>query len=157
MKNETTNQTKITNMETINNPLQDFKQRAIWAHNWTSFSPERSGEQMIQDYGTELTADIEELKSKGIDEANISDYTARYKRFFSSWIGAKSNCFNTMITGSSGVNVRKHEKANRSEQRHYEVFREWRERAKKAIIRKSLPAKTFSSELERYRNELNQI
>ena len=35
-----------------------------------------------------------------------------------------------------------------------EDVKTWQEQA---IIRKSLPAKTFSSELERYRSELNQI
>jgi hypothetical protein len=136
------------------NPLQDFKQRAIWAHNWTSFSPEKRGEQMIQDYGQELTEDIKELQSKAISEESISDYTNRYKRFFSSYLGAKSNTFSAMITGPANFPIRKHEKANRSEQRHYEIFREWRERAKKAIIRKAQPAKTFSSEIERYKAEL---
>lgn len=59
-----------------------------------------------------------------------------------------------MITGPAKFNTRRHEKANRSEQRHYEIFREWRTRAKKAIIRKAQPLKTYSSELERYRAEL---
>lgn len=141
-------------METNNNPLQDFKQRAIWAHNWTSFSPERRGEQMIKEYGQELTQDLQELREKGITEEIVFDYETRYKKFFSSYLGAKSNCFSTMITGGSGVNLRKHEKANRSEQKHYEIFREWRERAKKAIVRKAQPAKTFNSEIERYKAEL---
>ena len=59
-----------------------------------------------------------------------------------------------MITGAGNFPVRRHEKANRSEQRHYEIFREWRTRAKKAILRKAQPVKTYTSELERYRAEL---
>lgn len=139
------------------NLLESFEQKAISAHNFTSFSPELRGRQMIKEYGEELSEDINHLKSQSIDDSIIEEYVTRYKRFFSSYLGAKSNCFSVMITGASGINVRKHEKANRSERRHYEVFREWRERAKKAIIRKSKPAKTFSSEIERYKSELESL
>jgi hypothetical protein len=50
--------------------------------------------------------------------------------------------------------VRRHAKANRSEERYYEIFREWRLRAKKAIVRKTKEPKTFLSEIDRYKNEL---
>lgn len=134
--------------------LDHLKDKATRAHNWTSFSPERRGEQMIKDYSEELNEDIEELKKGGANEESITDYKTRYERLFSSYLGAKSNCFSAMITGPAKFNTRRHEKANRSEQRHYEVFREWRIRAKKAIIRKAQPVKTFVSELDRYRAEL---
>ena len=148
---------ETTQTTTGQNPLENYKQKAISAHNWTSFSPERRGEQMIKEYGQELTQDLQELREKGITEEIVFDYETRYKKFFSSYLGAKSNTFSAMITGPARFNNRKHEKANRSEQRHYEIFREWRERAKKAIIRKSLPAKTFSSEVERYRADLESM
>jgi len=135
--------------------LQHLESKAIRAHNWLSFSPELRGKQMIKEYSEELSNDIAELKQDAnVSEDSIADYKARYERLFNSYLGAKSNCFSTMITGGSGVNVRKHEKTKRSEQRHYEIFREWRIRAKKAILRKAQPVKTFTSELERYRSEL---
>lgn len=140
-------------MET-QNLLQHLESKAIAAHNWTSFSPEKRGEQMIKDYSEELAGDQQELRQANVDELSISEYSARYERFFSSYLGAKSNCFSVMITGGSGFNNRKHAKANRSERKHYEIFREWRERAKKAIIRKAQPPKTFVSELERYKADL---
>jgi hypothetical protein len=62
-----------------------------------------------------------------------------------------------MITGSGNFPVRRHEKANRSERRHYEIFREWRVRAKKAILRKAKPEKTFLSEIDRYKSELESM
>lgn len=134
--------------------LDHLKQAAIRSYNWTSFSPEKRGEQMIKDYSNELDADIAELAAQSISEEIILDYKNRYERLFSSYLGAKSSTFSAMITGPAKFNNRKHEKANRSEERHYEIFREWRGRAKKAIIRKSQPVKTFTSELERYRAEL---
>lgn len=145
---------ETTQTTTGQNPLENYKQKAISAHNWTSFSPERRGEQMIKEYGQELTQDLQELREKGITEESVLDYETRYKKFFSSYLGAKSNTFSAMITGPARFNNRKHEKANRSEQRHYEIFREWRERAKKAIVRKAQPVKTFNSEIERYKAEL---
>lgn len=141
-------------MEQSKGLLAHLEDKAVRAHNWTSFSPERRGQQMVSDYGEELAADMEELKAGGAGEEAIADYKGRYERFFSSYLHAKSGTFSAMITGPAKFNNRKHEKANRSEQRHYEIFREWRERAKKAIIRKAQPAKTYSSELERYRAEL---
>ena len=115
--------------------LQHLEQKAKDAHRNVSFSPERRGEQMIKEYSEELTADMAELKTGGASDESINDYRARYERYFSSYLHAKSNTFSAMITGPANFPVRRHEKANRSEQRHYEIFREWRQRAKKAIVR----------------------
>jgi hypothetical protein len=112
---------------------------------------------MIKEYSEELENDIDFLKENSIEQKLIDNYIDRYKKFFSSWLNAKSNCTSPMITGPANYNVRRHEKTQRSEQKHYEVFREWRERAKKAIIRKSQPEKTFLSELERYKLELESL
>lgn len=141
-------------IKTTDNLLSHLKDAAIRSHYNTSFSPERRGEQMIADYSEELTGDIEELKSKDVSDEKILDYKNRYERFFSSYLGAKSRTFSVMITGAGNFPVRRHEKANRSEQKHYEIFREWRIRAMKAIVRKSQPVKTFVSELDRYKAEL---
>lgn len=143
-------QTAVTELHN----LDSFKQRAIWAHNWVSFNPDRRGEQIIQAYGEQLKEDIEKLQSDEISEDIIQGYAERYKRLFSSWISAKSNCASSVVTGGSGFNVRRAEKANRSEERHFTLWQEWRERAIKAILRKSKPEKTYQSELERYRSEL---
>ena len=146
-----------TTQNTETNLLSHLQDKAIRAHNWQSFSPERRGEQMIKGYGEELNSDLEELRGAGASDESLNDYKARYERYFSSYLGAKSNTFSVMITGAGNFPVRRHEKANRSERKHYEIFREWRERAKKAIVRKAQPAKTYSSELERYRDELESM
>lgn len=135
--------------------LQHLESKAVMAYNWTSFSPERRGKQLVTDYGNELLEDIAELqKDESVSAESIADYKARYERLFSSYLSAKSNTFSAMITGPAKFNTRKHDKANRSEERHYEIFREWRIRAKKAIVRKAQPVKTFVSELDRYKAEL---
>jgi len=134
--------------------LSSLWELAYRAHTGTSFSPEKRADNIIQSYSEELVADIEELKKSEIEEEIINGYISRYKNNLSSWLSAKSNCLSTMIAGGSNFPVRRAEKANRSEQRNYEVFRVWREKAKKAIIRKSLPEKTFISEIDRYKKEL---
>lgn len=143
---------EITKPETA--ILSHLEGEAKQAYYNISFSPERRGEQVIKDYSEELTGDIEELKTGGANDESISDYKSRYERFFSSWLHAKSNTFSVMITGGSNFPIRRHEKANRSEDRHYEIFREWRIRAKKSIVRKAQPVKTFVSEIDRYKADL---
>ena len=137
--------------------LAHMEAKARAAHRNTSFSPERRGEQMINEYSEELTADMEELRTGGASDESISDYQQRYERFFSGYLNAKSNTFSVMITGAGNFPVRRHEKANRSEKRHYEIFREWRQRAKKAILRKPREEKTFLSEADRYTKELEAM
>lgn len=137
--------------------LSHLEGAAIQSHHNTSFSPEKRGAQMIKEYSEELESDMQELRDKNVSEDMITDYKNRYERFFTGYLGAKGRTFSVMITGGSNFPVRRHEKANRSERKHYEVFREWRVRALKAIVRKQQPQKTFLSELERYNSELESM
>jgi archaellum component FlaC len=141
----------------MNNLLNNYTEKAIRSFNWTSFSPEKRGQQLIECYNGQLFEDIEELKKQGIEIEVIEGYKTRYISLFNSWLSAKSNTFSAMITGTAKFPTRRHEKANRSEQRHYELWQEWRLRAKKAIIRKSKPEKTYNSEIERYKQELENL
>ena len=134
--------------------LQNFKEKAISAHRWTSFSPERRGETMVSEYSAQLAKDVEELKAQNTDSETLAAYEQRYKSLFSAWLNAKSNCISSMITGPARFPIHKAEKANRSEQKHYDIFQQWREKAKKAIVKKTQPEKTYNSEIERYKQEL---
>ena len=145
LKNSETNNTLL---------LQSFKDKAIRAHSWTSFSPEKRGETMINQYSAQLAEDLQELKAQNIDSETLTAYEQRYKSLFSAWLNAKSNCISAMITGPARFPIHKAEKANRSEQKHYEIFQQWREKAKKAIVKKTQPEKTYNSEIERYKQEL---
>lgn len=135
--------------------LQNFKEKAISAHRWTSFSPERRGETMVNEYSAQLAKDLEELRAQNIDSETLAAYEQRYKSLFSAWLNAKSNCISAMITGPARFPIQKAEKANRSEQKHYDIFQQWREKAKKAIVKKTQPEKTYNSEIERYKQELD--
>lgn len=137
--------------------LDSFSNAARLAYYWTSFSPDKRGEQLINEFSNQLDEDIKELAAESISSETINDYTERYKRLFGSWLSAKSRCASSMITGPANFNVRRAEKANRSEENHYKVFQEWRIRAKKAITRKAKPVKTFLSEIDRYKAELESM
>lgn len=137
--------------------LNKYSEQARRAHYWTSHWPERLGDNIIKDYSAQLESDIKELEENKIEIETIESYKSRYENLFSSWLGAKGRCISSFITGPAKFPIRKAEKANRSEERHYEVFQEWRTRAKKAIIRKAQPVKTFVSEIDRYKSELGSL
>lgn len=137
--------------------LEHLKESARRAHYWTSFSPDRRGQQTLEEHQAQLNTDIELLEKEGVPEDIIIDYINRFVNLFSQWLSKKSRCASTMITGSANFNVRRAQKANRSEENFYEVFQQWRERAKRAIIRKQQPQKTFTTELERYTHELEAL
>ena len=145
----------VNNNET-QNPLllESFRYKAISAHRWTSHVPEKRGENMIDAYSAQLAEDLQELKAQSIENETLLSYEQRYKVLFSAWLNAKSNCISSMITGPARFPTQKAEKANRSEQKHYDIFQQWREKAKKAIVRKAQPEKTYNSEIERYKAEL---
>jgi len=132
----------------------ELKETARRAFYWVSFNPDGLGDRTRQEFGQILENDITELTQANATAEQIENYKAKFKTFFVSWLNASSRCASSAITGGSGFNVRRAEKANRSEQRHYEIFKEWRERAKKAINRANKPEKTYLSEIERYEAEL---
>lgn len=105
--------------------LEKYRQAARNAHNWTSFSPEKRGDSIVKDYSKQLENDMQEVEKLGGDPAN---YQTRYERHFSAWIGAKSRCFSSMITGPAKFPTRRAEKANQSEHNHFTAFTKFREK-----------------------------
>lgn len=134
--------------------LEEFRQRAIWAHNWTSFNPDKRGNQIISEFSADLQNSIDELKKAGVSVESINTFISKYKGFFSAWIGAKSKCASSAITGGSGFNVSRAEKANNSEHKKFEQFCNWAEWYKSKLIKALEPPKTVISELERYQQQL---
>lgn len=109
--------------------LSSYWEQAYQAHSNVSFSPDRRANSIVKDYSEELD---EDLKTLGENKGN---YEAKYKDKFSSWLGAKSRCISSMITGPSNFPVRRAEKANNSEHNRYEEWRHWRQKYFKAVNR----------------------
>lgn len=112
----------------MNTTLQEFNDLARRAFYWTSFDPEGRGARTIKDYESELSSDTETMQDEEKER-----YVLNYKKHFSKWLSAHSNCASSAITGGSGFNVRRAEKANNRERAAYDNFRLFRERALKAI------------------------
>lgn len=114
------------------------------AHAWTSHTPEKRGEQEISGYAAILQGDLDrltELANKAPDvaealarlAAEFGRYRSGYRRRFLVHLERRSRCASTMITGGSGFNVRRNEKANRAEEKASEALTEYRKRALAAI------------------------
>ena len=113
-------------MET--NYLSHLQESAYRAFYWTSFSPDVRGKQCIDEHESQLSDDI-----KSIPSSEHERYIAKYVELFSKWLSAHSRCASSAITGGSGFNVRRAEKANNSERNAYKNFDEWRANAMKSI------------------------
>ncbi len=135
----------------------ELKETARRAFYWVSFNPDGRGDRTRQEFGEILENDAKYLTENNATAEQIENYKDKYKKLFVSWLHAMSRCASSVITGGSGFNVRRAEKANRSETRHYEIFAEWRERAKKGILKSNRPEKTYLSEIERYTAELESM
>lgn len=134
--------------------LKEIARRAFY---WVSFNPDGRGDRTRKEFGEILENDVQYLTENGATTEQVEQYKVKFKSLFLSWLSASSRCASSVITGGSGFNVRRAEKANRSEERHYQIFSDWRERAKKGILKSNKPKTTYMSEIERYTLELEQM
>ena len=111
--------------------LSEYKELAYRSFYWTSFSPDKRAEQTIKEHEEQLNDDL-----LNIPDEQKERYISNYKKYFSAWLSAHSRCASSAITGGSGFNVRRAEKANASEHKRMIEFLEWREKALKAIAKK---------------------
>lgn len=133
--------------------LSEYKELAYRSFYWTSFSPEKRGEQTIKEHEEQLNNDLINMPDEEKER-----YISNYKKYFSAWLSAHSRCASSAITGGSGFNVRRAEKANATEHNRMIEFLEWREKALKAIAKKieeNKPQSVKNSEnWERLRNDI---
>lgn len=111
--------------------LSEFKDLSYRAFYWTSFDPDKRGERTLKEHEEQLNDDLQDMP-----ETETERYIQNYKKYFSEWLSAQSNCASSAITGGSGFNVRRAEKANNREHAKYEQFIEWRKKALKSISRR---------------------
>ena len=118
------------------------RQKAIWAYSNVSFNPEKRADQE-QEYYFEHVTNFYNSLLKGATEAEkqlidieVERYRLNYISKTNDILSAKTRCTSSAITGGSGFNVRRAEKANNSEHNKTEAFYEWREKAEKSIRKK---------------------
>jgi hypothetical protein len=108
-------------------------QFAIRAHNGISMSPERRGQQYVGYYVDHMTAVDEEFSAYATDEnreamaADLEKYRAKWLGLMNAVLNAKSNCASSFITGGSGFNVARANKANDRERAHTQKWLDYPE------------------------------
>lgn len=115
--------------------LEHLKERAIRAHNWTSFDPDKRGKQFIDTHTEFLNESVDALKILGATNEQIQRFKTDFEKKLSEWIGAKSRCMSSAIAGPARFPVEKARKANDTEQRRGQEFYAWVEKVKTAIKR----------------------
>lgn len=118
------------------------KKLADRSHAWTSMEPEVRAKQEIAGFGQYVQEVYEGLKKaahseaqKAFVEAEIKTFQDRFAKYYNELLARKGNCASTFITGGSGFNVRRAEKANDAEHAKYEEMIEFQDRAQAAILR----------------------
>ena len=114
--------------------LNSLREIAYQAYANTSFDPERRRDQILKELEEELQQDLDSLGDKA------GNYEVKYIEHARSWLGRKSRCISVMITGPANFPTRRNEKANNSEQKGWEDFRQWRLRFSKAVNRIHTPS-----------------
>ena len=121
--------------------LEHIRKAAVNAHHGTSFSPEKRGDSIVNDYSAELDSDIEQIVSKGANAEQVERYKKGYEGKLLAYLHSHSNIVSTMIAGPSNFPVRQMEKRNRWADNHYSNFREWRTKVLNAYNRSFAKAK----------------
>lgn len=122
----------MTNETVKTAKLEGFYQLAYAAHQWTSMVPDRRARQIIDGHSEELEDDLIALKDF---PDQLERYEAGYIKKFTAWLGAKSRCMSSMVTGPANFPVRKAERANETEHNRSVEFTEWRKKVKAKILR----------------------
>lgn len=137
----------------------------VRAYSGISFTPERRAERVREEYVAHIQSVAEDLsplvtntEQRAIFEEELERYRQRYIELLVRYLEAKSRVVSPMIAGPSNFPVAKHEKALRSEQKRLDELVSWSERAKEAIRRKLLDARSEEEvEAEEYQRLLKEV
>ena len=133
--------------------IKNLRSLAIRAHQWTSFTPEKRGEQIIEEYSKDLVALLTEIPEEHHDWV-----TEKYVNLLSAWLNAKSRCISPMITGPANFPTKRAERFNNWEQADYEAFRTWRNNIARKLERRANKENwSLEGEIHRLTNEVETL
>lgn len=101
--------------------FEELWEKAVRAHEGTSFSPERRAESSIRQYESECLADLNELP-----ESEREEYIRRFKEKVGELFILHSRILSPMVTGSARFPVSRNEKANKAYEKAHSAFFSWR-------------------------------
>lgn len=93
---------KVTEMNAIS--LEGFYELAYRAYSNVSFRPGDRARRTIDEHEEQLNADVDLLANHDVD---TDWYKEKYIRLFTAWLGAKSRCISSMITGPANFPTRR--------------------------------------------------
>ena len=108
--------------------LEEYWETACRAHSWNSDDPDLRGEDNIASYEKELHEDL-----MSMPEEEHSRYLDSYKHHLLAVWAAKSRVASAAVTGPTGFNSRRNDKAERTYYNRNQEFRGWRERVLTAV------------------------
>lgn len=108
--------------------LEALWEAAYHAHYWSSQNPEMRGESALADYEKELHEDL-----MSMPESEREQYLTNYRKQLSGLWASESHVASAFVTGRANFNYSRNEKANHAYDNKYNNFRQWRERALKAV------------------------
>lgn len=117
------------------------------AYSALSHSPEKRGQQTVDDYANCLAGDYAHLckiveskpELRETMEAEFARYREGYKQRTMDWLRSKSRCASWFITGPANFPVRRMEKRQNVEHKRLEELIEFRKRAMAAITKTLCP------------------
>ena len=131
------------------------------AYTGTSFSPEKRRDTILSEYNqtienlAELVAKhAKDERQQAMAQETFNYYREGYKKFYTNWMAAKSNCISSMITGGSNFPVRRAEKANQREHNHCLALCEFGDKLEKRIVKRFAKAIPKSEQQD---NELTKM
>lgn len=121
---------------------------ATQAYYGTSFSPEKRGAQIVEEYmesmvalADYITAQADNERKRDAAQGIFDQLRAKYRSLTLAWLASKSRCVSTMIAGPANFNVRRAEKANVSEHNRLSELADY-EKSLERIAQKMLDATT---------------
>lgn len=108
--------------------LEEFWDAAYHAHYWSSQHPDIIGEDEVTMFERELHEDL-----TAMPEEQREQYLANYKSHLSGVWASGSRVASAFVTGPAKFDYRRNERASDAHRNKYDAFRQWRERALKAV------------------------
>lgn len=123
--------------------------RAMRAHQNTSFVPEERARSRQKEYAEDVNSFYEKMsklaktdEQKQILDDEIARYKENYLEKYGKVLDAQSRTASSMITGPARFPTARNQKRMEAADNRYTEFSEWRDKAQKAIAKKLLAART---------------
>lgn len=117
--------------------FEDLWDKAVRAHENTSFSPEERAAFYIRQYEDLLLKDLSKLP-----EEEHKEYTEKFRTWVVTLFDKHSRILSAMITGPARFPTSRNEKANKSYDKAMSEFSEWREKYARRVAKRIEDAKS---------------